>query len=308
MAGGEDMSYCLESAETLSAGIVRIAREQVDAALEQLEERPDGLDEAIHDARKRFKKIRAVLRLVRYEVGEEFYKQENRRYRNAGRLLSDLRDSAVKVETLRSLRAHFGDLLMEDAFNTIHERLRKDAEEIRSQFVGESDAIDEVRKMILGGRELIETWPVEGDGFSMVDRGLRRVYKRGLRRMEGSREDLTDENLHDWRKRVKYLWYHVRILNPIWPELMDELASAIHHLSDLLGDDHDLAVLRQTILSNPEISSTPEKFQDLIGLIDRRRRQYQSEAWPLGGRIYSERPAAFLDRMAAYWDVMREGN
>ena len=59
------MSYRLEPQEPLGAGIKRIAREQIDQALEQLTANPENRDEAVHDARKRFKKIRAALRLVR---------------------------------------------------------------------------------------------------------------------------------------------------------------------------------------------------------------------------------------------------
>jgi hypothetical protein len=54
------MSYRLEPAETLSDGIKRIAKEQIDQALEQFWDCPEGRNEAVHDARKRFKKIRAV--------------------------------------------------------------------------------------------------------------------------------------------------------------------------------------------------------------------------------------------------------
>lgn len=75
------MSYQLESTEKLSTGLKRIVREQIDDAIHQLTDLPDGQAEAVHDVRKRFKKIRAVLRLVRDEIGSDVYKRENVFYR-----------------------------------------------------------------------------------------------------------------------------------------------------------------------------------------------------------------------------------
>ncbi|NIR50351.1 hypothetical protein GWO43_17745 [candidate division KSB1 bacterium] len=62
------MSYRLDDQETLPDGITRIATEQVGRALGQLTTGVDDRDEAVHDARKCLKKVRAVLRLVRDEI------------------------------------------------------------------------------------------------------------------------------------------------------------------------------------------------------------------------------------------------
>ena len=75
------------------------------------------------NARKRFKKVRAILRLVRDKIGEDVYKKKNICYRNAGRCLSDVRDSVVIIETLDELTEYFGDQLLDDAFAGVRESL-----------------------------------------------------------------------------------------------------------------------------------------------------------------------------------------
>ena len=48
-----------------------------------------------------------MLRLVYGELGGEIFKFENREYRDAGRLLSKARDTAVVAGTLEELVQHF---------------------------------------------------------------------------------------------------------------------------------------------------------------------------------------------------------
>lgn len=297
------MSYRLEIGEPLPTGIKRIAREQIDKALDQLENAPEGRDEAVHDARKRFKKIRAVLRLVRDEMGRDVYKPENVCYRDASRRLSDVRDSYVMVETVEDLTEYFADQLDPEAFTGLRDKLMAEHEEFKDKILDQEEAASEVIETIRKARKRVENWPIDQNNFSAIRDGLKRVYKRGYKGLANSYDDPVAENFHDWRKRVKYLWYHTRILKPVWPDLFDELADQIHDLSDYLGDDHDLAELRKLVVDRPNLFRQEEDRQLMLGLIDRRSSQYRAAARPMGERIYMETPQDFIDRVEGYWEV-----
>src|SRR5262249_43493939 len=102
------MSFQLRPEEALRKSLRRIVRRQMDAVLEELAAAPPGpRDEAVHEARKSLKKIRAVLRLVRPAVGEKCYRRENTCFRDAGRPLTEVRDARILLETLDKLLAHF---------------------------------------------------------------------------------------------------------------------------------------------------------------------------------------------------------
>ena len=115
----------------------------------------------------------------------------------------------------------------------------------------------------------------------------------------------TVENLHDWRKRAKDLWYHLRLLKPFSPAIIGGHADEAHRLADLLGDDHDLALLRETLLGGG--GEVPVDVEAVIGLIEHRRDQLQAEAMQVGERLYAERPKAFRRRMHRYWKATRRG-
>lgn len=300
------MAYRLEQNETLPNGIKRIAKEQIDQALGQLREAPEGRNEAVHDARKRFKKIRAVLRLGRDEIGNDVYRTENICFRDAGRRLSDVRDSYVMVETVDDLSHRFSEQLAEDVFAGVRQQFMERHQEIVKRLLDEERAMEEVVAVIETARQRVDTWPVESDDFSAIYGGLRRVYKRGRNRLADAYADPVPENFHEWRKRVKYLWYHIRILEPVWPNVLAELAGAVHELSDYLGDDHDLAELRRAIDTQPQSFGNERDLEMLVALIDRRRAELEAAARPLGERIYVEQPADFVDHIAAYWPIWRE--
>lgn len=302
------MPYRLASNEAVPDGIRRIATEQLDKALAQLEaldpDSADTADEAIHDARKRFKKVRAVLRLVRDEIGESAYKRENVSLRDAGRELSDLRDAWVRVETLRSLRDRFDDQLYVRAFGSLESSLLDEHARLRDHVLGDGAMRVELIATVRNARTRIADWPVGTDGWSALEGGLRRVYERGRKRFAKAYDKPSVERFHDWRKRVKYLWYHQRILENVWPAVMDEVADEQHRLSDLLGEEHDLAMLRRALRAHAE-DAEGNGVEMVRALAKERGEQLRREAKPLAERLYAESPSAFVDRMEAYWDTWR---
>ncbi|MDX1615162.1 MAG: CHAD domain-containing protein [Candidatus Promineifilaceae bacterium] len=296
------MSYRLERTEALAPGLKRIAVEQIDDALAQLREPGDDLDEAIHEARKCFKKVRAVVRLVRDELGHTIYKRENVCFRDAGRALSDLRDSYVMVATVDDLQETYADQLDDEAFTAIRQPLVEKHQEVRQQVI-ESETLDDVITTISAARQRVQDLPIDDDDYEAIRPSIKRVYRRGYKGRRRAYDEPSAEKFHEWRKRVKYLWYHTRILNPLWPDLLDPLAEEIHDLSDYLGDDHDLAELREVVRELPATGDRQDERQVLLGLIEQRRREFQELARPLAARLYAESPSRFVDRLGSYWQA-----
>ena len=297
------MSYRLEAQESISQGIKRIAIEQIEKAIDELSVTDElGIDEAVHQARKRLKKVRAVIRLVRDRLGKETYQQENTRFRDLGRTLANLRDSRVQIETLDNLTEHFADTVEAEAFTDIRRELRVDYRREYQSILEQNIAVS-LKKKLKDTIADIDNWVIEADDWSAVDSSLKRVYKRGYKALDKAISQPTLENLHDWRKRVKYLRYQLRILRPIWYEVIGEWIEQTHDLSDYLGEDHDLALLKKLVSTQPERFDRENTKDTLIALIDRRQEELQSAAILLGKKIYTEKPKKFVNRLGNYWQV-----
>ncbi len=87
--------------------------------------------------------------------------------------------------------------------------------------------------------------------------------------------------------------------------MVAELADQADHLSELLGDDHDLAVLQQMLADEPDRFADAATRELLAALIEHRRGELQHEAMLLGPRLFLDRPKAFARRLEGYWHLWR---
>lgn len=294
------MAYELGYGETEEQALRRCAREQFDRAIAELTE---GLESdpvtAVHDARKALKKVRSALRLARGGIASSERRAVNAAVRDAGRRLSAARDAEVMLQAVDGLSERYAGQLPKRTFNAVRRHFNAQATAARAS-LDQTDAVVEELKSL---RVQVDEWRFRRSGWPAIGEGLQRSYKRGRRAHRRAERDPTTENLHEWRKRAKDLWYHVRLLEPVATPILRGHAEAAHELSDLLGDDHDLAVLRESLVAAG--GSIRTDVDSVITLIDHRREQLQAQAMRAGARLYAEKPKAFVRRIRAYWKVWR---
>ncbi len=298
------MSFSVRRDHDIAEEIRRIVRERLDRALESLD-RNDGPAAAdVHDARKRFKEVRAMLRLVREPLGK-VHAAENHFYRDAGRALSTARDASAMVEAWDELAKASPAEMDTTALHRVRGRLRKRA----ATPAGEGDDLSATARELVGelsaARERIDAWPLAGDRFRLIRPGLRATYAQGRDRLAEVRAGGGDDVWHEWRKRVKDHWYHVGALQPLWKQGLGARKRALKTLSRLIGDDHDLAMLRQLMTEQPRLFGAARNLDLVEELIATRRRSLQHDAIALGGRLYAEPAPEFERRIRAYWRVWR---
>jgi CHAD domain-containing protein len=299
----EDRTYRLRRREPAPDGIRRVARGRADDALEQLREGAKGdLNPAVHEARKDLKKLRSVLRLVRDDLGHAVYRSENVRFRDAGRMLSGARDAQVRLETLAALRERFEDRLSADGLAPFVHALDGERERLADPD-GEALALDRAAGAIEAGRDAIAEWQLH-DGWSVIGPGLKRSYRRGRNRFRDVRAEASDEGVHEWRKRVKDLWYQLRLVRNAKKSVLGEAADEAHELSDLLGDHHDLAVLRDDAVERRQLFADGD-LEPLLASISERQDELAANAISLGEGLYARKPKAFERRLRSYWERWR---
>ncbi|HEX5043107.1 MAG TPA: CHAD domain-containing protein [Candidatus Polarisedimenticolaceae bacterium] len=264
--------------------------------------RTDARAEGVHEARKAFKKGRAIARLVRASLGPA-WRAEDRFWRDLGRALSAERDAQAVLEA-------FDALLGEDARAPAFESMR---ELLVQRHVAATGALQEdvVRfpaatpeedldgRLVAAG-ERVQGWPL-GDGFAPLAEGIEAGYRRARRRGRRARREPSASNLHAWRRAVKQHGAQVRLFRDAAPEALSAHLALVDELAHVLGEDHDLEVLRTLLTQEDAAWADPEILDGILERMARRHARLRRSAFSLGERALAERPKDFRRRLRAYW-------
>jgi CHAD domain-containing protein len=316
------MPFRFEHHETPIDGTKRIAAERLDKAIAVAKTPRPGAED-IHEIRKDLKSLRALLQVMRGHLARSTRDQENLIFRDAGRVLSKRRDAEVLLETLATLygtpQKPKGEAAR-PAGRAVIERIRQDFEADAHRSLSNSD-LQKVAAWLSEVRARTETWDIRNGSngtageYMFVGPGLEHTYRRGRQQLKIVEtigiENATDELWHEIRKRAKALGYQLRLLRKVWPSAVHAWVEALDDLTENLGDDHDLALVRQRIVQLPFQNSDTEKMvmvrQALLRVIDRRRRRLKAAALFLARMIYVEKPARFANRFGKYWQSWKGG-
>jgi len=299
------MSYRLENNETLSFGLKRIVLELIDNSVFNFSKGNGSFNEDVHESRKNFKKIRTVFRLIRSQIGKDSFRLENSFYRDSGRVLSDLRDSTVLISTFEKLTKNSELEMSNFDFSVFKNFLIEKHKSISASKNKKSQVINSLSTDLLLARSRVFDWPITGDNFKIIKPNLRKIYELGQDYMYAVFDEAIKENVHEWRKRVKDLWYSMRILLNLWPEIMSPLVLLLGKLSDLLGDTNDLFLLKERIITNQSKFKDGQHTKELINFIDKRIIDLLRDARTIGRKVYSEDSKYFVGRMQNYFEIWR---
>jgi CHAD domain-containing protein len=294
------MAYYFKRNESVAEAVRRIAGEEFDSVITQLEH-ANGTkgDEAIHEARKSVKKVRALLRLIQPELGDT-YRAESKVLRKAGRTLSELRDASSVIEILDKLQEKFTDKLHPSAVDPIRRGLM--AKKKRAE---ESQVPASLRKIVTtikAAVKRVKTWPISADRFPAIEPGLEMTLRRGRAAFQRAQKRPRPENYHEWRKRIKDHWYHVRLLEGVWTEFMQGYEAALKDLETWLGDDHNLVLLREHLMDKSEQFGAEKSVDLVLRLIEKYQKELRDNAESFGQRIHREKPRQIVKRMRQLWE------
>jgi CHAD domain-containing protein len=294
--------YRLHREESPPDGIRRIARGQVDNSAELLAKASGReIGEAVHETRKSLKRLRALVKISRPALGDARYRRENAEFRQTGRLLSAARDAKVLTETLDGLFERAGDELSPDTAAPLRSRLEEEHARALEALVQDEAAVETVLARLKSARRRTARWTFPVQEFDVLTPGLERIYRRARRRFRAAAAQPSDENLHEWRKRVKDFWHACQIVRLAAPKRLKRLGKRAHQLSDLLGEDHDLVVLRAYVETHPGSLPDVEARESLQVLIERRRQVLQQQAFEIGAELFKQGPRPFAGGLERGW-------
>lgn len=260
---------------------------------------PVSEEDTVHEIRKGIKRIRSVNRMLRYSLGEERFRAENKRYSEISMPLADLRRSDVLLTAVTPVLEKLNKDLSPPTVHNLTRLFSKRKAVLYRSLARDENVFSHCLKKLSEAREALLENPPAGITQESILKGYGQTYRSGRLRLKKALEVPSTENNHELRKAVKNLWNQTQVLCMLWPPVLNSYIHSLDRLGDALGTDHDLAELEDAIGNRPVIET--RDLQKVLKELERRRSKYQRSAWQMAGKIYAETPAAFVKRMKAYF-------
>ncbi|MGV1820131.1 CHAD domain-containing protein [Agrobacterium sp. CG160-95] len=284
------MPFRIDPNKPFDDEIRRAGLELIEEAITSLRDQPSGRHEAVHDARKRFKRLRALYRLIA-RAAPDFSKEENARFRDIARSLAFAREATALVETVEYLETFAASTTQGKALRSIATVLRKRRDHAIEHEAGLDEAIaaaiagcEEARKKL----KAVSLPDELKDVTRLVKTGWAKQRKRARKALADCHEQADVEHFHELRKAGQAYWMHLGLLRRLWPSAMRAKRADTKRLVDILGHEHDLSVLAAFADREPERFGNGERLALLLDAIIQRQQALRGDGLELANEVFSE--------------------
>jgi CHAD domain-containing protein len=291
------VAYRLKKGKSASKELSRVVAREFEKAVTDLDHADSSPAEAVYEARKHVKKIRAVLRMLQKDLGKDYVVQ-NRRLRTVAHQLSSLRDADAAADTMESVRRRYPQLVTPSILASVQKGLRS-RKRVTTARVDPEHLVPRVERSLRRSAERTPQRVRRVVRRTAMSAGILRGYERARDALAEVHTTPDDGMFHRWRRRVKDHWYHIRLLEGLNGRAHAR-ARTLKRLETWLGDDHNLVLLRGTILDNPTRFGDEKTTALVLGCVTKHQTSLRRRALKLGDRAFAQKPRAFR-RLVARW-------
>jgi CHAD domain-containing protein len=260
--------------------------------------------QVIHLSRQTCKKCRAILRLMRDSMGYAAYYRENTNLRDLQRELARFRDADVQLQVFRRLSGNLPEHTRKRWFAGLMEEAKKNYE-LELDHLMNGDRAAQIADRFRSTAAQMKTYPLSGQGFGLIEKGLSRIYRQG--RGMGYRvysEDAGEHEVHDLRKKAKYLQHQLFYLSALNKALITAMSTTLEQLTENLGYYNDLRLASNSMKEYAkENHLTPEDYGILLEGLKEEMQKLKSDSRQIYVNVYSEPTRAFIRRIRRYWEA-----
>lgn len=247
---------------------------------------------AVHETRKSFKRIRALLQFYESQnnaIALKYFKD----FKYSGNKISSLRESFVNVQLF--------DRISEK--NIISERKTKQVREIllqknKSVLIDWDEGISlkkTILEFVLNFESDLTNKLFSAPVKDKIIEILNHSYLMSFNYYYGLEISPDGEEWHELRKKLKNLWYQIDFLKYLYPRYLNPKADQLNVITEQLGEDHDLFILGKLIDKETLKLDSYEQIV-LSNKIDHLRQIIQVKLAPRLRQFFSETPGEFENR------------
>lgn len=292
------MAFQLKTDRAVAREVRRLARKELESARKALMRAPRPADEAIHDARKSVKKVRAILHLVETDGGHGL-SGSRKRLRAVSRTLSDLRDAKAMIDTFETLVHEHSRLFDARTRARVRRRLAS-GKRAAARTAAADGSIAKAARLLRRLRRAAARWRPAHDGFKALAPGIRKAHRDARRTLARARRRNGDTEYHEWRKALKTQWYALRLVGGASAAVGRDIR-ALDSAETWLGDDHNLTVLCALLSADASVCKSPRDIERLGEAVNRSQTRLRRKAINRTRLVLSMGPDDYVRRVERAW-------
>jgi CHAD domain-containing protein len=239
---------------------------------------------AIHQLRRSIKRARALTLLLRGAVTRHSTDAMGEELADIARPWGVLRDAQVSRQLLAELRAPAAT-----------------GPPPRESTAPRVQLCRRTRRRLAECRSEVEGWSVTPGGWEVVGKSLRRAWRRARTMLPPDIPGATPQALHRWRRRVKVMQNELLVLTPLHDEAVLRLLRDLGRLGDLLGREHDLAVLAAGLRCGRIRTAPSVSRRSILAVIRNERRRLRGSIEQLGVPLFARSEQQLERRLHRRW-------
>ncbi|MGV1834573.1 CHAD domain-containing protein [Rhizobium rhizogenes] len=297
------MSYRIRPDKAFDDEVHAVVAQQLGKAITALTDRPQGLHEAVHRARKHIKRVRALYRLIARRA-PEFQQRENDRLREMARTLSGVRDATALIEASRYLHETATSRDEARALARVTKVLTARRDRLSE---AETDIEDKAKAAIATCHDALEA--LRAVSFKSGRRETARLFQKSWQRtgrkakaaLSECHAEAHADQFHDLRKRSQDCWMHHALLRDIWPAAMHAKQLEAKALVDILGRYLDLSMLSDVTDRESHLFDSSDDRARLLEAIISRQQIAWREALAKAHWVFADEPEREARTIKRLW-------
>lgn len=284
------MAFALRPGKSIGRELKRLVRKELAGAVDRLLQVHPSDDE-VHESRKSVKKVEALAKLLD-QFGSAPPRKAVTRLREARRTLSKVRDADAMIETSNRLHARFAPQIPQHTAAIIRTYLAGRKSTIMRRARTGTGSLARAGKTLRKVRRSTKQWSVPSIELSELPQVLRGSFRASRKAMMRAQTWRRSPDFHAWRKRVKHLWYQLRLAERLVLGLSTQIEE-FGELETVLGEEHNLAVLRTKLRRNRSLRTIRSQIDRLTAMSTALQEELRRSAFVLGARLYTMSPKEF---------------
>ena len=260
-------------------GFIREARYMLDPELFPDENR-------VHDVRVLMKKSRAILKLLRTNMGDDIFKREYSTLREVGRIMCSWRETSVLRKLLKNLKKRYPQVFSELSDNDKINGILSPVEDQKSPDLYMKNDVAVIIDLLRKSEYRIRFISLpDGDPRSIRD-SIEDSFNLVVITYLSARNNPRSPNMHELRKKTKDLLFQLQFFRPLNPKSVRSLEKKLDMLGQSLGKYNDLAVLINALGYKFKSSNPPGAIDRLAVIIRGEQDKYIRKVWQVADRLF----------------------